>query len=108
MFQGRSRRQQCAGVSSGATQGVDNFVPTTRKAAEALAAVTARRDALLAEERQLAAAVAEAERQAQQLAADRAHEESQRSEAQAFEARLDEEAAALAEDAARHPELITS
>ena len=60
--------------------------------AEAYSKVLARRDTLIAEERQLAAAVAEADQQARQLANDRAHEERQQGEAVTVEARLAAEA----------------
>jgi len=72
---------------------------------EALSQAMARRDALVAEERQLAAAVAEAERQAEQLALDRRHEEQQHDEASAREEMLAAEAAELADLASKHPAL---
>ncbi len=71
--------------------------------AAALSAVTARRDNLIAEERQLASATAEAERQARQLDADRTHEARQRDEAALVESRLAAEADELAVQAQAHP-----
>jgi len=71
--------------------------------AEAYSKVLARRDTLIAEERQLAAAVAEADQQARQLANDRTHEERQQGEAATIEARLAAEAETLAEQAKGHP-----
>jgi chromosome segregation protein len=71
--------------------------------AEAYSKVLARRDTLVAEERQLAAAAAEADQQGRQLANDRAHEERQQGEAVTVEARLAAEAETLAEQAKGHP-----
>ncbi len=71
--------------------------------AEAYSKVLARRDTLVAEERQLAAAVAEADHQARQLANDRTHEERQQGEAATIEARLAAEAETLAAQAKGHP-----
>ena len=71
--------------------------------AEAFSKVLARRDTLVAEERQLAAAVAEADQQGRQLANDRAHEERQQGEAVTVEARLAAEADTLAGQAKDHP-----
>ncbi len=82
-------------------------LPPLRKEEAALAhaysAVLARRDTLVAEERQLAAAVAEAEQQARQLAGDHDHETRQQGEAQGMEARLVAEADTLAALAKAHP-----
>ncbi|MDB5397449.1 MAG: smc [Rhodospirillales bacterium] len=82
-------------------------LPPLRKDEAALAhtysSVLARRDTLVAEERQLAAAVAENDQQARQLAADNAHEARQQGEAQAVEARLATEAETLAAQAKEHP-----
>jgi chromosome segregation ATPase len=71
--------------------------------AEAYSKVLARRDTLVAEERQLAAAVAEADQQGHQLANDRSHEERQQGEAVTVEARLAAEAETLAGQAKGHP-----
>ncbi len=71
--------------------------------AEAYSKVLARRDTLVAEERQLVAAVAEADQQARQLANDRSHEERQQGEAATIEARLAAEAETLAGQAEGHP-----
>ncbi len=76
--------------------------------AEAFSKVLARRDTLVAEERQLAAAVAEADQQARQLANDRAHEERQQGEAVTVEARLAAEAGTLADQAKEHPARLTA
>ncbi len=82
-------------------------LPPLRKEEAALAhsysSVLARRDTLVAEERQLAAAVAENDQQGRQLAADNAHEARQQGEAQAVEARLAAEAETLAAQAKEHP-----
>jgi chromosome segregation protein len=71
--------------------------------AEAYSKVLARRDTLVAEERQLAAAIADADQQGRQLANDRAHEERQQGEAVTVEARLAAEAETLAVQAKGHP-----
>jgi chromosome segregation protein len=68
-----------------------------------LSSAVSRRDALVAEERQLAAAAAEAERQARQLANDRNYEDRQQAEAVAVETRLALEAETLAGQAEDHP-----
>jgi chromosome segregation protein len=82
-------------------------LPPLRKSeaalAQTLSSVMARRDTLVAEERQLAAAVAENDQQARQLAADNAHESRQQGEARAVEARLAAEGDALAAQAREHP-----
>jgi chromosome segregation protein len=70
---------------------------------EAYSAALARRDTLAAEERQIAAAQAEIERQTAQIGADRTHEARQAAEADAVETRLVAEAAALARAAEAHP-----
>jgi chromosome segregation protein len=70
---------------------------------QAYSAVLARRDTLSAEERQVAAATAEAERQARQLESDRAHEARQAEEAGSVEARLAAEAHTLVQQAEAHP-----
>jgi len=94
--QATTRNSECAAA-----------MPPLRKEEAALAhaysTVIARRDTLIAEERQLAAAVAEADQQARQLAADHAHENRQQSEAQSVEARLAAEAESLADQAKGHP-----
>ncbi len=71
--------------------------------AQALSAAMGRRETLLAEERQLAAATEEAERQSAQLAADRAHAAAQQAEAEAIQTRLAGEAEALKGQAQQHP-----
>ncbi len=75
---------------------------------QALSSVLGRRDALVAEERQLESATAEAERQARQLANDRGHEDRQQSEARAVEIRLEREAEALAGQAVGHSERVNA
>ncbi len=102
-------REAMLGVTQATTRNTDRAaaLPPLRKdesaRIEALSVVMARRDTLVAEERQLEAAVAEANRQAQQLATDRAHEERQRQEAETVGARLAAEAEQLAEQAKAHP-----
>ena len=102
-------RQAMLDVAAATTRSADcaAALPPLRKEeasrAEALAATTARRDALLIEERQLAAAIAEAERQAAQLGADRLREERLQKEAAEVDGRLAAEADQLATQAAGHP-----
>jgi chromosome segregation protein len=73
---------------------------------EALSAVLGQRDALMAEERRLAAATADAEIQSRQLASDRGHEDRLRAEAQAVDARLALEAETLSAQAESHPDRV--
>lgn len=107
-------RQAMLGVAEATTRNTDcaAALPPLRKdeaaKTQAYSSVLARRDSLLAEERQLAAATAEADQQARQLAADRAHEERQQGEAVAVEARLAGEADALADQAKQHPARLTA
>ena len=102
-------RQAMLDVAEASTRNTDcaAALPPLRKdeagKAEALLAAIARRDTLAAEERQLAAAIAEAERQASQLATDRAHEERQRHEAVDVETRLVAENEHLTEEAESFP-----
>ncbi len=70
---------------------------------QALSSVLARRDTLAAEERQLAAATEENDRQSRQLANDRAHEERQQVEARTVDGRLAAEAENLERQAEGHP-----
>ncbi len=76
--------------------------------AQALSAAMARRDILVAEERQLAASTAEAERQARQLANDRGHEDRQQAEALSVETRLALEAETLTSQGKGHPERVAA
>ena len=102
-------RQAMLDVAQATTRNTDcaAALPPLRKNEAALAhaysSVLARRDTLVAEERQLASAIAENDQQARQLAADNAHESRQQGEAQSVEGRLAVEADTLAAQAKEHP-----
>ena len=107
-------REAMLAVANATTRNTDcaSALPPLRKdeavKTQAYSSVLARRDSLVAEERQLAAATAEADQQARQLAADRAHEDRQQGEAVAVEARLASEADGLATQAKEHPARLTA
>jgi len=97
-------REALLAVARGTTRGAEcaaALPPLRRDEADRTAAYSG--DTLAAEERQLAAATAEAERQARQLETDRAHESRQLAEADSVESRLAAEAEALVRQAEAHP-----